>query len=1026
MVHLRAKNLPEKGKVIQWLFNDQEINFGDDFALIRTDDGQTVTIKSNYEGTIVKTVKLNSIVKNGGVLANIAVGEKERTKFKNRGFDKNDEEPLPVNNIFAAADSMDKLVDVEDELDNISGAVMYDKNYQANTPFSSGNDLMDTTQKFKELEEGDTEINKPKDKFAQMRANIALSIKNAPKLGVENAIIENKEELLKVSNKEAQQDKDLFKTNNSTGVSKFRKLINARRDKLLEDNDFKEVEVSDQIIGAMSKTDERGRPLIMRNIIANRLEKFNSSGGDPNVLEKDIIATNKNAILDSKDKKKLSPKTILMSGVSKYIKEEKNEVGDMYSAKKINANKKDDDVFMRQKASEDGQFGVTYGGYVDDQENHVIDANELSTHHGVVLPKKNKEVLLGEIKSKSNKSYAESKLTNLYDNSKRWNLIKERNERSAIKERMDMISSGDMKEKTIDVTEEEVGGIKIPQEFLKEIPSQDQRTGAMTFVKVKDTSEGKIGFENWLKSVNLFASYKEQQGEEVEEYISDYRKNDYSNQQKRNTMNMSKQKNSNANVQRTQELEQKIEHSRKELREMMDEKSGNETLEFLKSEIHSLKNKLEQSNKIKEANTQMVGNSMGNSGEMFNQIMQYMMMQSMIQSMRSGNPEYALKDMIHSQLNDFSRQFEGSLNQKINNTLSAQEQNIMNKRNFNFDQFSQNWNSQMGQNQNQMNGSSQMGQFDFNQQMNSMGQNQNQNQMMQELIKQNKAMEEVIKQNQIGQQNDSKISKEDVLSEMRVVDFGNNNVNLESIKPKNDMSYLNVVNSEKNTREQVKPNSLPAVKSMILSQSYIPPLTISTEVDMTAILKLKHVLKKTQNNLTFPTIGFITKALSLALESHPKINASYDPESNEVIIKSHHHIGLATETSEGLVIPVLKFVEKLSVRDVAVDIKEMTERLRRGELYNYETSGSTITLANYGNIGALQATPTIFYPNAAVVGVGKIVKKPVVVEQEKLAIKAIMNLSLTVDQRIIDSSEAGKFLDTIKNVLEKPELLTVS
>jgi pyruvate/2-oxoglutarate dehydrogenase complex dihydrolipoamide acyltransferase (E2) component len=104
----------------------------------------------------------------------------------------------------------------------------------------------------------------------------------------------------------------------------------------------------------------------------------------------------------------------------------------------------------------------------------------------------------------------------------------------------------------------------------------------------------------------------------------------------------------------------------------------------------------------------------------------------------------------------------------------------------------------------------------------------------------------------------------------------------------------------------------------------------------------------------------------------------------------------------------------------------MTTRLRRGELFNYETSGSTITLANYGNIGAIQATPTIFYPNAAVVGVGKVIKKPVVVENEKLAIKAMMNVSLTVDQRIIDNATAGRFLARMKEILEKPELLMVS
>jgi pyruvate/2-oxoglutarate dehydrogenase complex dihydrolipoamide acyltransferase (E2) component len=81
-----------------------------------------------------------------------------------------------------------------------------------------------------------------------------------------------------------------------------------------------------------------------------------------------------------------------------------------------------------------------------------------------------------------------------------------------------------------------------------------------------------------------------------------------------------------------------------------------------------------------------------------------------------------------------------------------------------------------------------------------------------------------------------------------------------------------------------------------------------------------------------------------------------------VIVKVYHNIGLATETSEGLIIPVLKFVEKLSLKELAIDIQEMTTRLRRGELFNYETSGSTITLANYGNIGAISSDTNNLLP----------------------------------------------------------------
>gem|GEM_PF-6558361 len=261
------------------------------------------------------------------------------------------------------------------------------------------------------------------------------------------------------------------------------------------------------------------------------------------------------------------------------------------------------------------------------------------------------------------------------------------------------------------------------------------------------------------------------------------------------------------------------------------------------------------------------------------------------------------------------------------------------------------------------------------------------------------------------------------LEEIETVDFDHH---LEP--PKKAESYIEFEGTDTNkivNRQKINKNRNSAVKSMILSQNYIPPLTISTEIDMSSILKLKHVLKKTHENIKFPSIAFIAKAISISLSEYSKLNSSYDPQTNEVVIKKYHNIGLATETSEGLVIPVLKFIEKLTIKEIAIDIKEMTQRLRKGEILNYETDGSTITIANHGNIGAIRTSPTIFYPNAAVIGVGKVTKKPVVVLGEKLAIKPIMNMALTVDQRIIDAAEAGQFLSRVKEILEKPELLMI-
>ncbi|AHF57229.1 2-oxo acid dehydrogenase subunit E2 [Spiroplasma eriocheiris] len=230
------------------------------------------------------------------------------------------------------------------------------------------------------------------------------------------------------------------------------------------------------------------------------------------------------------------------------------------------------------------------------------------------------------------------------------------------------------------------------------------------------------------------------------------------------------------------------------------------------------------------------------------------------------------------------------------------------------------------------------------------------------------------------------------------------------------------------TREEIKRTKYPVIRSVILSQSQVPPLTISTEIDMSAVIEQQRKLKNAnaETGVKFSTMSFILKAVSLALSEYPKLNSYYDQSTNQIVIKNSHHIGLATETSEGLVIPVIKFAERLSLKQIAINIQETLDRLRQGELYDYELQGSTITIANYGTVGATQATPTIFYPNSAVIGIGRIVRKPIVIKGDKLVIRSMMSISLTIDQRIIDAAEAGIFMTRLKEILEQPELITLS
>jgi hypothetical protein len=329
----------------------------------------------------VKTIKLGEEVKNGSIIANIAIGEKEIARFKNRHFKKGDEGYVGSDNIFLPEDN--QLPDVEHDPDLYSGAVVYDRYNQAVTPFSRGeDDIMNSPEKFDLLDKKDSESmqnsdNAPMDRFAQMRANIKQSIKNAPQIQKSSSI--SNEELLKISNKDMEQadNGNLFSTNNNDGVSKFRQIVQARKEQLLKDEDYQEAKQVDESINAMSKTDEKGRPLIMRNIIAARMEKINQSGGDVSVLKNDSVATKENSILD-KDKIVVATR----SDNSHYSGARMSESSSSYS---------------------------------------IIDENELSGTHTQVLPDKLPDELLDEIKhkQKSTRTYAEAKLSNLYDVNRR-------------------------------------------------------------------------------------------------------------------------------------------------------------------------------------------------------------------------------------------------------------------------------------------------------------------------------------------------------------------------------------------------------------------------------------------------------------------------------------------------------------------------------------------------------------------------------------------------------------------------------
>ncbi|MGH3726737.1 MAG: 2-oxoglutarate dehydrogenase, E2 component, dihydrolipoamide succinyltransferase [Mycobacterium sp.] len=203
-------------------------------------------------------------------------------------------------------------------------------------------------------------------------------------------------------------------------------------------------------------------------------------------------------------------------------------------------------------------------------------------------------------------------------------------------------------------------------------------------------------------------------------------------------------------------------------------------------------------------------------------------------------------------------------------------------------------------------------------------------------------------------------------------------------------------------------------------------LTQTHEVDVTKIAALRARAKtafaeREGVNLTF--LPFFAKAAVEALKTHPNVNASYNEETKEITYFDAEHLGIAVDTDQGLLSPVIHNAGDLSVAGLARAIADIANRARSGNLKPDELAGGTFTITNIGSQGALFDTPILVPPQAAMLGTGAIVKRPRVIRDdagnESIGIRSICYLPLTYDHRLIDGADAGRFLTTIKHRLEE-------
>ena len=215
-------------------------------------------------------------------------------------------------------------------------------------------------------------------------------------------------------------------------------------------------------------------------------------------------------------------------------------------------------------------------------------------------------------------------------------------------------------------------------------------------------------------------------------------------------------------------------------------------------------------------------------------------------------------------------------------------------------------------------------------------------------------------------------------------------------------------------------------KHMAFQQHNSANVTHIDEADVTELMEIrekeKSIMTKKGKNLTF--LPFVIKAVVIGLKEYPVLNSTLDMESGEIIIKNYYNMGIAVDTDDGLMVPVIKNVDKKNILTLADSLGRIAEDARSRKIDLKDLKGSTFTITNIGGYGGIFATPIINYPEAAVLATGRIQEKPVVIDGE-IKIRKVLPLSITFDHRLMDGATVAKFLKTVSTHLEDPGLLLV-
>jgi len=210
-------------------------------------------------------------------------------------------------------------------------------------------------------------------------------------------------------------------------------------------------------------------------------------------------------------------------------------------------------------------------------------------------------------------------------------------------------------------------------------------------------------------------------------------------------------------------------------------------------------------------------------------------------------------------------------------------------------------------------------------------------------------------------------------------------------------------------------------RNMINSKHNAAHVTVFEEVEISELIAIREKYKKkyAERDARLTYLPFIVKATVLALKQHRILNSQMDMENNRMIYKNRYNIGIAMDTPEGLVVPVIKDADRLSVFEITQKITEFGLKAKERKLTLEDMKDGTFTVTNFGSISGIYGTPVINYPQAGILGIGRIVRQPVV-KDDQIVIGNVLGLSLTVDHRIVDGGDTARFVKQIIDHLADP------